>query len=84
MIVLTTKAASFGSGDCMDTLIISEAEELLQTLDGDLHSMIDVSDGLGQDASHLAKDGIQLVIDTTLLPLRSGATIEGLQKRKIR
>ena len=56
---------------------ISEAEELLQTLDGDLHSMIDVSDGLGQDASRLAKDGIQLVIDTALLPLRSGATIEG-------
>ena len=55
---------------------ISEAQELLHTLGDNLHSMIDISDGLGQDASHLATQELQLVIDTTLLPLREGATVD--------
>ncbi|MBT4530680.1 MAG: thiamine-monophosphate kinase [Phycisphaerae bacterium] len=55
---------------------IREAQELLSFLGDDLHSMIDISDGLGQDASHLATKELQLVIDTDLLPLRVGATIE--------
>ena len=56
---------------------IKEAQELLKTLGSDLHSMIDISDGLGQDASHLTSESLQLVIDTDLLPLREGATVEG-------
>ncbi|MBT5421385.1 MAG: hypothetical protein HOK80_10890, partial [Candidatus Cloacimonetes bacterium] len=55
---------------------IQEAQKLLAALGDNLHSMIDISDGLGQDASHLATDELQLVIDTDLLPLRTGATIE--------
>ena len=56
---------------------ITEAQELLEVLGDDLHAMIDISDGLGQDASHLANDELQIVIDTDLLPLRSGATVQG-------
>ena len=56
---------------------IKEAQELLNILGSDLHSMIDISDGLGQDASHLSSDDLQLVIDPKLLPLRDGATVEG-------
>ncbi len=54
---------------------IAEAQELLQLLGKSLHSMIDISDGLGKDASHLASETLQLVINTELLPLRKGATI---------
>jgi thiamine-monophosphate kinase len=56
---------------------IKEAQELLKTLGSDLHSMIDISDGLGQDASHLTSESLQLVIDVDLLPLREGASIDG-------
>ena len=56
---------------------IKEAQELLKVLGDNLHSMIDISDGLGQDASHLSSDDLQLVIDPKLLPLRDGATVEG-------
>ena len=55
---------------------IKEAHELLQDLQDHLHAMIDVSDGLGRDASHLASDERQIVIDTASIPLRDGATIE--------
>ncbi|MDP7004926.1 MAG: thiamine-phosphate kinase [Phycisphaerales bacterium] len=55
---------------------ISESQELLQTLGDNLHSMIDISDGLGIDASRLSSRELQLEIDTCLLPLRNGATIE--------
>ena len=54
---------------------IAEAQKLLQILGKSLHSMIDISDGLGIDASHLANETLQLVINTELLPLRKGATI---------
>jgi thiamine-monophosphate kinase len=56
---------------------ILEAQELVKELGDDLHSMIDISDGLGQDASHLASDKLQIIIDTELLPLREGATVQG-------
>ena len=56
---------------------IKEAQELVQILGDDLHSMIDISDGLGQDAYHLTMDNVQIVIDPELLPLRDGATIHG-------
>lgn len=54
---------------------IKEAQALLEILGENLHAMIDISDGLGQDASHLSSDVLQIVIDTALLPLRDGATI---------
>jgi len=56
---------------------IEEAQKLLQVLGEDLHSMIDISDGLGQDASHLASDTVQLVVEENSIPLRAGATIQG-------
>ena len=55
---------------------IKEAQELNKDLGDHLHAMIDVSDGLGRDASHLASDDLQLVIDTASIPLRGGASIE--------
>jgi thiamine-monophosphate kinase len=55
---------------------IKEAQELLRELQDHLHAMIDVSDGLGRDASHLASNERQIVIDTASIPLRDGATIE--------
>ncbi len=55
---------------------IKEAKELLEILGMDLHSMIDISDGLGQDASHLSTDSLQLKIDLSSLPLRKEATVE--------
>ncbi|MBC8200826.1 MAG: thiamine-monophosphate kinase [Planctomycetes bacterium] len=56
---------------------IGQAQELLEVLGDNLHSMIDISDGLGQDAAHLASNELQMVIDTQLLPLRTGATVQG-------
>lgn len=55
---------------------IKESQELLHDLQDHLHAMIDVSDGLGRDASHLASDERQIVIETSSIPLRDGATIE--------
>lgn len=53
---------------------IQEAKALLKAVQ--IHAMIDVSDGLGQDASHLATAELQLVINPSLLPLREGASID--------
>ena len=55
---------------------IEEAQTLLLELQEHLHAMIDISDGLGKDASHLATDELQIVIDTSLVPLRNGAILE--------
>ena len=52
---------------------ITEAKTLIDTIE--INTMIDISDGLGQDASHLATNRAQLVIDTSLIPLREGATL---------
>jgi thiamine-monophosphate kinase len=55
---------------------INEAQALVHELQDHIHAMIDISDGLGRDASHLASDELQIVIDTVLIPCRDGATIE--------
>jgi thiamine-monophosphate kinase len=52
---------------------IKEAQLLIDSVE--INTMIDISDGLGQDASHLASVNTQLVIDTAMIPLREGATI---------
>jgi len=56
--------------------LIELAQELLQELGESLHCMIDISDGLGQDASHLASKSTQLCLQTSKLPLRNGASIK--------
>ncbi|HJN72172.1 MAG TPA: thiamine-phosphate kinase [Phycisphaerales bacterium] len=52
---------------------IAEAQKLIESIE--INTMIDISDGLGQDASHLASTNTQLVIDAAMIPLREGATI---------
>src|SRR4051794_7749419 len=43
------------------------------------HAMLDISDGLAQDAGHMARrSGCRLVIDLDRVPLGPGATVEDL------
>jgi thiamine-monophosphate kinase len=52
---------------------IAEALELLEHLGPRLHAMIDLSDGLGRDADHVADaSGVQLRIDAERIPRTSG------------
>ena len=56
---------------------IELAQCILKELENGLHSMIDISDGLAQDAGHLSNQYCSIQLDTNSLPLRSGATAEG-------
>ncbi len=56
---------------------LSEASMLRAILGDRLHAMIDISDGLGRDAAHLVeRSSLQIVLESTELPLRSNADIE--------
>ncbi|MDP6986731.1 MAG: thiamine-phosphate kinase [Phycisphaerales bacterium] len=55
---------------------ISEAARLQEVFGKHLHAMIDISDGLGRDAGRLADAaGLQVQIDSDLLPLRDRASV---------
>lgn len=52
---------------------VPEAIELLEALGDSLHAMIDLSDGLGRDAAHLAGDpALAIEFDVGSLPLTAG------------
>jgi thiamine-monophosphate kinase len=43
------------------------------------HAMLDISDGIGADAAHIAKrSGVRVVLDVEAIPLAPGATVEDL------
>ncbi len=51
------------------------AEILQQCGQGSLHAMIDISDGLGRDASHIAEmSDVQIVLDAEAIPCNQGCT----------
>jgi thiamine-monophosphate kinase len=52
---------------------IAEALALHEALGEHLHALIDLSDGLGRDAGHLAEEGhVSLTLDAARLPLHAG------------
>src|SRR5690606_8317993 len=54
---------------------ILHALSLSRSLGTSLHSMIDVSDGLGRDVAHLAEmSGVQITLDAVRFPCRTGCT----------
>ena len=57
-------------------LRVEEGRRLAQVA----HAMLDISDGLGPDAGHIAeRSGCRVVIDLDRVPLAPGATIEDLE-----
>jgi thiamine-monophosphate kinase len=55
---------------------VSEAAALLRTLGDRLHAMIDVSDGLGRDAAHLARDSnLTLELIAEVIPRNPGIAL---------
>ena len=65
-----------GSGKHLDfEPRLDEAEALAASLGSELHAMMDLSDGLAQDAARLAEaSGLQAVIDAGSLPCTNGCT----------
>lgn len=58
---------------------LAEATELAETLGTRLHAMIDLSDGLGVDAAHLAEAAagdLAIEIEASAVPCREGLPIE--------
>jgi thiamine-monophosphate kinase len=54
---------------------LQEGRRLAQTA----HAMLDVSDGLARDATHLAsRSGVRVVVDLDRVPLAPGATVDDL------
>jgi thiamine-monophosphate kinase len=52
---------------------LDEAESLVSTLGADLHAMMDLSDGLAQDAWRMAlASNVQIIIDVAALPCSAG------------
>lgn len=74
--VLGGSLQSNGQGHHLDFRPRLAEGVLLQAIFGkDLHAMIDISDGLGRDASRLAEaSGVHVTIDAKAIPLRSDAT----------
>jgi len=57
---------------------VAEAAILADALGDGLHAMMDVSDGLGKDASRLARaSGARIEIDAASVPIDKGATLAG-------
>ena len=52
---------------------VNEAIELASALGDRLHAMIDISDGLGRDASHVAREsGVQIQLEAARIPCAEG------------
>ena len=68
-------AAFRGASSVRPPLRTAEGRELARAA----HAMLDLSDGLGPDAGHIARrSGCKLVIDLDAVPLAPGATLDDL------
>ncbi len=66
---------SFGSGRHLTfTPQVIEGRWLCDALGGDLHAMLDVSDGVGRDAARIAEaSGVRIELDASSIPLHDDA-----------